>query len=67
MAVAERLAGVLLAATTTMISFAILGFSATPAIASFGRSVALGVFFSMILALALLPGADNRGRCNESV
>ncbi|MCO6516448.1 MAG: MMPL family transporter, partial [Snodgrassella sp.] len=46
MAVAERLAGVLLAATTTMISFAILGFSATPAIASFGRSVAFGVFFS---------------------
>ncbi|PIT50252.1 hypothetical protein BHC46_00930 [Snodgrassella alvi] len=61
MAVAERLAGVLLAATTTMISFAILGFSVTPAIASFGRSVAFGVFFSMILALALLPGANNKG------
>lgn len=61
MAVAERLAGVLLAATTTMISFAILGFSATPAIASFGRSVAFGVFFSMILALALLPRANNKG------
>ncbi|WMY91699.1 MMPL family transporter [Snodgrassella communis] len=61
MAVAERLAGVLLAATTTMISFAILGFSATPAIASFGRSVAFGVFFSMILALALLPKANNKG------
>lgn len=61
MAVAERLAGVLLAAITTMISFAILGFSATPAIASFGRSVAIGVFFSMILALSLLPRAKNKG------
>ncbi|WP_239374061.1 MMPL family transporter [Snodgrassella gandavensis] len=67
MAVAERLAGVLLAATTTIISFAILGFSATPAIASFGRSVAFGVFFSMILALALLPRASNKGGYNESV
>lgn len=57
----ERLAGVMLAATTTMISFAILGFSATPAIASFGRSVAFGVFFSVILALALLPKLEIKG------
>lgn len=60
-AVEERVAGVLLAATTTIISFAILGFSATPAIASFGRSVAFGVLFSVILALALLPNIKIKG------
>lgn len=58
MTVQERVVGVLLAAMTTMISFAILGFSATPAISGFGRSVAFGVFFSVILALVLLPLAD---------
>lgn len=55
MAVQERVVGVLLAAMTTMISFAILGFSETPAISGFGRSVAIGVFLSVILALAFLP------------
>lgn len=57
-ALSERLAGMLLAAMTTMISFAILGFSATPAIAAFGRSVALGVFFSVVLALVFLPNQN---------
>lgn len=62
MHVHERMVGVMLAAMTTMISFAILGFSATPALAGFGRSVAIGVCFSMILALALLPinGKDEK-------
>ena len=51
----ERLAGVTLAALTTMISFGVLGFSETPALAGFGRSVVFGVLFSVLLAISLLP------------
>lgn len=40
-----------LAALTTMISFILLAFSSTPAVVSFGLSVALGVLFSLLLTL----------------
>ena len=45
---------VLLAAMTTLISFVLLGLSSTPAVASFGLSVSLGVLFSVILTFKLL-------------
>ena len=45
---------VLLAATTTLISFVLLGLSSTPAIASFGLSVSLGVLFSVIITFKML-------------
>ncbi|WP_109078586.1 MMPL family transporter [Aggregatibacter kilianii] len=45
---------VLLAATTTLISFVLLGLSSTPAVASFGLSVSLGVLFSVIITFKLL-------------
>lgn len=59
----EKIAGVLLAMMTTMISFGVLGFSQTPAIAMFGRSVAIGVVFCFILALVLVL---KRGKEDES-
>ncbi len=45
---------VLLAAMTTLISFVLLGLSSTPAVASFGLSVSLGVLLSVILTFKLL-------------
>lgn len=44
------LVGVGLGAATTLLSFGMLALSATPAIASFGLSVAVGVFFSVVFA-----------------
>ncbi|MCP2040746.1 putative exporter [Neisseria sp. HSC-16F19] len=49
-----RLGGMLLAALTTGISFALLGLSSTPAVAAFGLSVTLGVVFNLWLAARLL-------------
>ena len=49
-----RLGGMLLAALTTGISFVLLGMSSTPAVASFGISVAVGVVFDLLLAAWLL-------------
>lgn len=40
---------IMLAALTTMISFGLLALSATPAVASFGLSVTVGVFVTMLL------------------
>ena len=45
----------LLAAATTLISFVLLGFSATPAVAGFGLAVAIGVVWNVLLATWLLP------------
>ncbi|RIY36825.1 MMPL family transporter [Psittacicella gerlachiana] len=42
-----------LASLTTIISFMLLAFSSTPAVASFGISVSLGVFFTLILIFCL--------------
>ena len=51
---AARLGGMLLAAATTAISFALLAFSSTPAVAAFGLTVTIGVGFNLWLAGALL-------------
>ena len=51
---AARLGGMLLAATTTAISFALLALSSTPAVAAFGLTVTIGVGFNLWLAGALL-------------
>lgn len=50
-----RFCGMLLAALTTVMSFGILAFSSTPAVAAFGCCVALGITFSLALATWLLP------------
>ena len=51
---AARLGGMLLAAATTAISFALLALSSTPAVAAFGLTVTIGVGFNLWLAGALL-------------
>ncbi|MDO5102368.1 MAG: MMPL family transporter [Lautropia sp.] len=51
---AARLAGMLLAALTSMISFALLSISSTPAVAGFGICVTIGIFYSLIFASWLL-------------
>ena len=53
--VTERLASVMVAAVTTLISFGLLGLSSTPVVAAFGQTVALGVILNLLLALCLLP------------
>lgn len=57
-----RLAGILLAAMTSMISFALLGASATPAVAGFGICVTLGVFLNLLLSSCLI---DDTGVSHE--
>ena len=49
-----RLGGMLLAAATTAISFALLALSGTPAVAAFGITVTVGVAFNIWLARTLL-------------
>lgn len=53
-AVAARLGGMILAAMTTLISFGLLAISSTPAVASFGITVAAGVVFALLFATLLL-------------
>lgn len=43
-----------LAAATTLISFTLLGLSSTPAVASFGLSVSLGVIISVIITFRVI-------------
>ena len=45
-----KLGGMLLAAATTAISFALLAISSTPAVAAFGMTVTIGVVFNIWLA-----------------
>ncbi|AUI66513.1 MULTISPECIES: MMPL family transporter [Glaesserella] len=45
---------ILLAATTTLISFLLLSLSSTPAVASFGMSVSIGILFSLLGTFKLL-------------
>ncbi len=45
---------ILLAAGTTLISFLLLGLSSTPAVASFGISVSIGILFSVLTTFRLL-------------
>lgn len=46
-------AGMGLACMTTMLTFGLLGFSSTPVVAAFGLTIAIGVFFSAVIAIAL--------------
>ncbi|MDP8098902.1 MMPL family transporter [Pasteurella atlantica] len=43
-----------LAGTTTLISFILLGLSSTPAVASFGMSVSIGIAMSILITLRIL-------------
>ena len=45
---------ILLAASTTLISFLLLSLSSTPAVASFGISVSIGILFSVLSTFKLL-------------
>ena len=49
-----RLGGMLLAALTTGISFILLAFSGTPAVAAFGMTVSIGVILNLWLAARLM-------------
>ncbi|WP_051940982.1 MMPL family transporter [Stenoxybacter acetivorans] len=50
----ERLAGSLLAAITSLISFGLLAFSSTPVVAQLGLTVALGVVLSLGFSIILM-------------
>ena len=50
-----RYRGMLLAALTTITSFGILALSATPAVAAFGATVAIGIALSLTFATWLFP------------
>lgn len=52
---AIRYRGMLLAALTTITSFGILALSATPAVAAFGATVAIGIALSLTFATWLFP------------
>lgn len=52
------MAGILLAGASTLLSFGMLAFSSTPAVASFGLTVALGVFFCLCLTPLLCNGNE---------
>ncbi|STZ75711.1 MMPL family transporter [Bergeriella denitrificans] len=57
-----RLGGMLLAALTTGISFSLLAWSSTPAVAAFGITVTLGVAFNLVLAAGLLKDKNEKPR-----
>ena len=52
--------GVLLSASTTLLSFGLLALSAMPALKSFGATLALGIAVSVLLAPAGMPSQDER-------
>ncbi|SEA19814.1 MMPL family transporter [Paraburkholderia sartisoli] len=52
--------GVLLSASTTLLSFGLLALSAMPALKSFGATLALGIAVSVLLAPAGMPPLDER-------
>lgn len=56
------LLGVLLSAATTVLSFGLLGWSSTPALAQFGSTLFMGIVVTVVLAPLLGPlGPDVRG------
>ena len=60
------LLGVLLSAATTLLSFGLLGLSATPALAGFGITLAIGISIAVTLspgALVIMPGHADRDAC----
>ncbi|MDP8169901.1 hypothetical protein QJU96_01170 [Pasteurella skyensis] len=50
----QKALAILLAGTTTLISFILLGLSSTPAVASFGLSVSIGITMSILITLRIL-------------
>ena len=48
-----KLGGIVLACATTLLTFGLLAFSTTPAVAVFGLCIAIGVFFSALFACFL--------------
>jgi predicted exporter len=52
--------GVLLSSATTLLSFGMLGMSAMPALKSFGATLALGIFVSVLLAPIGMPSESRR-------
>jgi predicted exporter len=59
---ASTLAGVLLSAGTTLLSFGLLAFSSMPALSSFGLTLLIGVGIAVLFAPSVLSFADNRNR-----
>ena len=65
---AVSLAGTLLAAITTWLSFGLLALSSTPAVSSFGLAVSLGLLFSFLLApWAMSPPPQPEARSHHGV
>lgn len=65
---AVSLAGTLLAAITTWLSFGLLALSSTPAVSSFGLAVSLGLLFSFLLApWAMSPPPQPEARSPHGV
>lgn len=56
------LAGVLLSAGTTLLSFGLLAFSSMPALSGFGTTLLLGIALSTLLAPISLVIGNNRGQ-----
>ncbi|RQH05843.1 hypothetical protein D1Y85_14020 [Paraburkholderia dinghuensis] len=52
--------GVLLSATTTLLSFGMLGMSSMPALKSFGATLSLGIMVSVMLAPIGIPSIQRR-------
>ncbi|WP_232467658.1 MMPL family transporter [Bordetella genomosp. 9] len=63
---AASFVGILLAALTTILSFGLLAFSTTPAIANFGLSVGIGVAFCVLWAPWVRPAGDGATALSES-
>lgn len=63
----QRLAGILLAALTTIISFAILSLSSTPAVSGFGLSVAIGVLLNLLLTIGLFVYKKEKYATKQSI
>jgi predicted exporter len=55
----QAVLAVFLSMTTTLISFGLLGFSSVPFVRSIGITVALGVAFTFLIAVAGKPRHDN--------
>jgi len=52
--------GVLLSASTTLLSFGMLGMSSMPALRSFGSTLSLGIMVSVLLAPMGIPATQRR-------
>ena len=57
----QAVLAVTLSMTTTLISFGLLGFSSVPFVRSIGITVAFGVAFTFLIAVAAKPSHDSHG------